>query len=193
MLFPERDIIPDEWLVKKYATQDGQCTIEVDPNHLCDVMRILRDSSGSMYTVLIDICGVDYPEREKRFSVVYHLLSIRYNRRLRVVISIEEGGVAPGISSIYPTANWFEREVFDMYGVLFSNHPDLRRILTEYGFTWHPLRKDFPLSGFTEVHYDEERKCVVHKPVDMAQDYRTFDFQSPWEGLQELLNENDKS
>ena len=138
----------------------------------------------------MDITAIDWPGREKRFEIVYHLLSMELNQRIRVKAAVRENELVPSVVSIHPSANWFEREVFDMYGILFSGHPDMRRILTDYGFRGHPLRKDFPVTGFTEVRYDERRKRVVYEPVELVQEYRQFDFMSPWEGAQHILDED---
>ena len=151
--------------------------------HIKPVLIFLRDHTSCLFKVLIDVCGVDYPEREHRFDVVYHLVSIKYNARIRIKISVDELTPVPSITQIYPAANWLEREVWDMYGVYFADHPDLRRILTDYGFEGHPLRKEFPLSGYVEVRYDEAQKRVISEPVEITQEYRTFDFSSPWERL----------
>jgi NADH-quinone oxidoreductase subunit C len=141
----------------------------------------------------IDAAGVDYPQRRKRFDVVYHLLSPRQNLRIRVKVSADEDTPVPSITSVYPGADWFEREAYDMYGILFSGHPDLRRLLTDYGFEGHPLRKDFPLTGFVEVRYDDEQKRVVYEPVELKQEFRNFDFLSPWEGTDYVLPGDEKS
>ncbi|ELU02716.1 hypothetical protein CAPTEDRAFT_96117, partial [Capitella teleta] len=146
------------------------------------VLETLRDRSPLKFSCIIDICGVDWPGREKRFDVVYHLLSLVHNRRLRIKVQVDEQESIPSATSIYPGALWFEREAYDMYGILFHGHPDLRRLLTDYGFEGFPLRKDFPLSGFTEVRYDEDLKRVIKEPVRLVQDFRNFDFESPWEG-----------
>ena len=145
-------------------------------------LRTLRDDPRWLFETLIDVCGVDYPERAQRFDVVYHLLSMKKNIRIRVKLQTDERVAVPSVSGLFPTANWFEREAFDMYGILFSGHPDLRRLLTDYGFSGHPLRKDFPLSGFVEVRYDDEQKRVVYNPVKLQQEFRNFDYLSPWEG-----------
>jgi NADH-quinone oxidoreductase subunit C len=151
------------------------------------VIAFLRDDPECQFTILIDICGVDYPNRPRRFDVVYHLLSIAKNRRIRVKIETEEAAPVPSVVSVHAAANWFEREAFDMYGILFSDHPDLRRILTDYGFTGYPLRKDFPLTGYVEVRWDDEQKRVVYEPVRLVQEFRDFDFLSPWEGAPYIL------
>jgi NADH-quinone oxidoreductase subunit C len=152
----------------------------------------LRDNTACAFTTLIDITAVDYPGREQRFDVVYHFLSMPQNQRVRVKIAVAEDQVVASITDLHPSADWFEREVFDMYGVMFSGHPDLRRILTDYGFRGHPLRKDFPTTGYVEVRYDETSKRVVYEPVKLVQDYRLFDFMSPWEGAQYILPGDEK-
>jgi NADH-quinone oxidoreductase subunit C len=172
---------------------NGELSLCVDAGKIVHVMRTLRDDPRFEFKFLIDICGVDYPQREKRFDVVYHLLSISKNRRLRVKLQIDEITAVASVTDVYPAANWFEREVFDMYGVMFSDHPDLRRILTDYGFSGHPLRKDFPLTGFVEVRYDDEVKRVVYAPVQLQQAFREFDFMSPWEGAQYVLPGDEKA
>jgi NADH-quinone oxidoreductase subunit C len=153
------------------------------------VIRFLRDDG---FVSIVDICGVDYPERAERFEVVYHLLNPRKNLRIRVKLSTDDTEPVPSITTIFPGADWYEREAYDLYGVLFTGHPDLRRILTDYGFDGHPLRKDFPLTGFVEVRYDEERKRVVYEPVRLAQEFRTFDYLSPWEGTDYVLPGDEK-
>ena len=160
----------------------GELAIEADPSQIVKVLRFLRDDTECRFVCFIDICGVDYPEREKRFDVVYHLLSPKLNRRVRVKAETDEATPVPSVVSIYPGADWFEREAYDLYGVLFVGHPDLRRILTDYGFEGYPLRKDFPLTGFVEVRWDDEVKRVVYNPVRLSQEFRNFDFLSPWEG-----------
>jgi len=160
----------------------GELTLSVTGSYLIEVLSYLRDAPGYEFKILIDICGVDYPNRERRFDVVYHLLSIAENARIRVKVETDETTPVPSCVSVYPAANWFEREAFDLYGILFSGHPDLRRILTDYGFSGHPMRKDFPLTGYVEVRYDDEQKRVVYEPVKLVQEFRDFDFLSPWEG-----------
>jgi NADH-quinone oxidoreductase subunit C len=157
------------------------------------VMRFLRDDSQCLFKLLVDVCGVDYPEREERFEVVYNLLSVSHNQRIRVKVRVAEDAPVPSVAQLYPTANWFEREVWDLYGVFFAEHPDLRRILTDYGFEGHPLRKDFPLTGHVEVRYDDEQKRVVYEPVRLTQDFRRFDFLSPWEGITRQLPGDEKA
>jgi NADH-quinone oxidoreductase subunit C len=160
----------------------GELTVGADASPILDVLTFLRDDPGCEFKVLIDICGVDYPNRARRFDVVYHLLSLSKNCRIRVKVEADENNPVPSSVSVYPAANWFEREAFDMYGILFSGHPDLRRILTDYGFSGYPMRKDFPLTGYVEVRYDDEQKRVVYEPVRLVQEFRDFDFLSPWEG-----------
>ena len=161
----------------------GELMLTVERESVERVMCLLRDDSNCRFKVLVDICGVDYPERAQRFEVVYNLLSLAQNHRIRVKLRTDEDNPVPSVAAIFSTATWYEREIWDLYGVLFSNHPDLRRILTDYGFEGHPLRKDFPLTGYVEVRYDEEQKRVVYEPVKLAQEFRRFDFLSPWEGL----------
>ena len=157
------------------------------------VLTFLRDDTNCQFKLLMDLCGVDYPEREQRFEVVYNLLSLRQNQRVRVKVATDESTPVPSVTSVYSAAGWFEREAWDLYGIFFSDHPDLRRILTDYGFEGHPLRKDFPLTGYVEVRYDEEQKRVVNEPVRLTQDFRTFDFLSPWEGMTPLLPGDEKA
>lgn len=161
----------------------GELMLTVERECIERVMCLLRDDGDCRFKVLVDICGVDYPERAQRFEVVYNLLSLAQNQRIRVKLRTDEDVPVPSVAGIFSAATWYEREIWDMYGVLFSNHPDLRRILTDYGFEGHPLRKDFPLTGYVEVRYDEEQKRVVYEPVKLAQEFRRFDFLSPWEGL----------
>ena len=149
---------------------------------IAKVVTFLRDDPMCLFKVLVDICGADYPERPKRFDVVYNLLSLVHNQRIRIKVEADDETPVPSITGVHNSANWFEREIWDMYGVMFSDHPDLRRLLTDYGFEGHPLRKDFPLTGFVETRYDEERKRVVYDPVKLSQEFRKFDFLSPWEG-----------
>lgn len=169
----------------------NEVTLVVARDAIVDVLRTLRDECA--YQQLMEIAGVDYPERPERFEIVYHLLSVTKNHRIRVKVSTDETTPVPSITDLWPVANWLEREVFDMFGVLFEGHPDLRRILTDYGFRGHPLRKDFPLTGFSEVWYSEEAKRVVYEPVKLAQDLRTWDFLSPWEGAEYVLPGDEKS
>jgi NADH-quinone oxidoreductase subunit C len=162
----------------------GELTVTVRRENVAKVLVHLRDDSNCCLNQLIDICGVDYPEREKRFDVVYHLLSLRQNHRVRVKVEVGEGVPVPSVAGVFSAAGWFERETWDLYGILFSEHPDLRRILTDYGFEGHPMRKDFPLTGYVEVRYDDAQKRVVYEPVKLTQEFRTFDFLSPWEGAE---------
>jgi NADH-quinone oxidoreductase subunit C len=171
----------------------GEVTVTAAPDTLIGLLTFLRDDQVCKFSVLIDICGADYPNRAKRFDVVYHLLSMHRNQRIRVKIETDEATPVPSAAGVWPAANWFEREAFDMYGIQFSDHPDLRRILTDYGFTSYPLRKDFPLTGFVEVRYDDEQKRVVYEPVKLTQDFRTFDFMSPWEGAKYILPGDEKA
>lgn len=157
--------------------------MRVERQSIVRVLTYLRDSESFHFSQLIDVCGVDYLGREPRFDVVYNLLSLARNRRLRLKVEVEEGMPVPSVTSVYNSANWWEREIFDLYGIPFDDHPDLRRILTDYGFEGHPLRKDFPLTGYVEVRYDEELKRVVYEPVKLPQAFRTFDFENPWEGM----------
>jgi NADH-quinone oxidoreductase subunit C len=170
-----------------------ELTILVEGPRIVDAVTKLRDDPALQFVSFIDLCGVDYPGREKRFDVVYHLLSPRHNRRIRVKVQADEMTPVPSIITVFPSANWFEREAYDLYGILFSGHPDLRRILTDYGFEGHPLRKDFPLTGFVEVRYDEEQGRVVNEPVKLQQEFRNFDFLSPWEGTDYVLPGDEKA
>lgn len=164
----------------------GELTLVAPRERIIEVLTVLRDRFG--FQQLLDLCGVDFPDREERFEVVYHLLSLTRNERLRIKVSTDEVKPVPSVISVYPCANWFEREAFDMYGMLFEGHPDLRRLLTDYGFQGHPLRKDFPMTGYVEVRYDDEQKRVVYEPVKLTQEYRNFDFLSPWEGAEYPLD-----
>ncbi len=170
-----------------------ELTIGTPLDAIVSTLKLLRDDAQCQFSCLIDIAGVDYPDRKNRFDVVYHLLSPLQNLRIRVKIETDEATPVPSAIDVYPAANWYEREAFDLYGILFSDHPDLRRILTDYGFQGHPLRKDFPLTGFVEVRYDDERKRVVYEPVKLDQEYRSFDFMSPWEGAQYELPGDEKA
>jgi len=170
----------------------GELTITVSASSLPDFVRFLKTDETCRFSTLVDITAVDYPERRSRFEMVYHFLSMYRNQRIRIKAAIREDEMVPSIIDVHPSANWFEREVFDMFGILFSGHPDLRRILTDYGFRGHPLRKDFPTTGYVEVRYDEEAKRVVYEPVSLVQDYRQFDFMSPWEGAQYILPGDEK-
>ena len=171
----------------------GELTLDVVPNEIVDLVHFLRDDPRLAFISLIDICGVDYPGREKRFDVVYHLLSPRQNVRLRLKVATDEATAIPSLTPVFPGADWYEREAYDFYGIRFTGHPDLRRILTDYGFEGFPLRKDFPLTGYVEVRYDDERKRVVYEPVRLAQQFRDFDFLSPWEGVDYALPGDEKA
>lgn len=171
----------------------GELSVWAEPARIGDVLRFLRDDPDCRFVCFIDICGADYPEREKRFDVVYHLLSPYKNARIRVKVKTDEATPVPTVIDVFPAADWFERETFDLYGVLFDGHPDLRRILTDYGFSGHPLRKDFPLTGHVEVRYDDEQKRVVYEPVKLVQEFRKFDYLSPWEGTDYVLPGDEKA
>jgi len=170
-----------------------ELTLEVEPEQLLRTIEFLRDDPACRFGCLVDICGADYPERERRFDVVYHLLSPWQNRRIRVRTTTDEETPVPSLIGLFPAANWYEREAYDLYGILFSGHPDLRRILTDYGFEGHPLRKDFPLTGFVELRYDDELKRVVYEPVKLMQEYRSFDFLSPWEAMDTAIPGDEKA
>ena len=172
---------------------NGELAIRVPADSIRRVLTFLRDDQNCLFKILVDVSGVDFPERAKRFEVVYNLLSIKHNHRIRVKIETDEATPVPSVVSVFSTANWFEREAWDMYGILFAEHPDLRRILTDYGFEGHPLRKDFPLTGHVEVRYDDEQKRVVYSPVKLTQDFRRFDFMSPWEGANYVLPGDEKA
>ncbi len=165
----------------------GELEVSAAAPMIAEFIGSLKLDPQCRFTTLVDITAIDYPARERRFDVVYHLLSMQKNHRVRIKASVREGELVPSLVDVYPAANWFEREVFDMYGVMFSGHPDLRRLLTDYGFQGHPLRKDFPTTGFTEVRYDEVEKRVVYEPVSLVQEYRQFDFMSPWEGADQIM------
>ncbi|MEJ6784447.1 NADH-quinone oxidoreductase subunit C [Aminobacter sp. Piv2-1] len=171
----------------------GELTLTVKAADIVDVLTFLRNDVQCQFVSFIDAAGVDYPQRAKRFDVVYHLLSPRQNLRIRVKVRTDEDTPVPSVTPVYPGADWFEREAYDMYGILFSGHPDLRRLLTDYGFEGHPLRKDFPLTGFVEVRYDDEQKRVVYEPVELKQEFRNFDFLSPWEGTDYVLPGDEKA
>ncbi|GHE93327.1 NADH-quinone oxidoreductase subunit C [Aliiroseovarius zhejiangensis] len=171
----------------------GELTVTVPLSAIPSFIEFLKTDTACKFSTLVDITAVDYPSREDRFDVVYHFLSMYTNLRIRVKVAIREDDMVPSITEVHPSAGWFEREVFDMFGILFSGHPDLRRILTDYGFRGHPLRKDFPTTGYTEVRYDEVEKRVVYEPVSLTQEYRQFDFMSPWEGANYILPGDEKS
>ncbi len=182
---------PDD--VLSYSVANGELTVEIAPTGLVGFVEFLKVDRTCRFSSLIDITAVDYPERVKRFDVVYHFLSMYQNHRIRLKCAIREEESVPSITDVHKSAGWFEREVFDMFGILFSGHPDLRRILTDYGFRGHPLRKDFPTTGYVEVRYDEVEKRVVYEPVTLVQEYRQFDFMSPWEGAQYILPGDEKT
>ena len=167
----------------------GELILHAASDGIVSLFTFLRDDPECQFTQLVDICGADYPERAKRFDVVYHLLSVRLNQRVRVKVQSDASAPVPSVTGVFSSAGWFERETWDMYGIVFSGNTDLRRILTDYGFDGHPLRKDFPLTGYVEVRYDEEQKAVVYSPVKLTQAFRTFDFLSPWEGAKYALSE----
>ncbi len=170
-----------------------ELNVDVAPANIVGLVEFLQNDASCKFSSLVDVTAVDYPDRAKRFDVVYHFLSMYQNQRIRLRVSVREGEMVPSIVDVHPSANWFEREVFDMFGVMFSGHPDLRRLLTDYGFRGHPLRKDFPTTGYTEVRYDEEQKRVVYEPVSLVQEYRQFDFMSPWEGAEYILPGDEKT
>jgi NADH-quinone oxidoreductase subunit C len=171
----------------------GELMLDARPDRLIALITFLRDDPRCLFKQLIDVCGVDWPEREKRFDVVYNLLSLKHNQRVRIKLATDEATAVPSVASVFSSAGWFEREAYDLYGIWFADHPDLRRILTDYGFEGHPLRKDFPLTGYVEVRYDDEAKRVVYEPVELKQEFRSFDFTSPWEGTDYVLPGDEKA
>ena len=174
----------------------GQLTLNCSVGDIVRMLMFLRDDANSLFRQLLDIAGVDWPERDQRFDVVYNLLSLAHNQRVRVRVRTDEKTPVPSVAAVFKSASWYEREAWDLFGIRFSGHPDLRRILTDYGFEGHPMRKDFPLTGHVEVRYDEEQKRVIYEPVKLTQEFRTFDFMSPWEGAEHILSaeqKNDKS
>ena len=179
--------------VIKTETAHGELMATVKRDSIRRVLTFLRDDPKCLFTMLVDICGVDYPDRAERFDVVYNLLSLKHNLRIRLKVATDEETPVPSAVSIYSAAGWFERETWDLYGVYFADHPDLRRILTDYGFEGHPLRKDFPLTGYVELRYDETQKRVVYEPVRLKQEFRSFDFLSPWEGMNDVLPGDEKA
>ena len=179
--------------VVSVAVDRAELTVTVAPHAIVRVLSFLRDDVNFQFRQLMDVCGVDHPEREKRFDVVYNLLSLTHNRRIRVKVMTDEHEPVPTVTGVFSSANWWEREAWDMFGILFADHPDLRRMLCDYGFDGHPLRKDFPLTGYVEVRYDNERKRVVYEPVKLDQEFRNFDFLSPWEGIQAALPGDEKA
>ena len=171
----------------------GELTVTATASGILDLIEFLRSDSSCRFSTLVDITAVDHPERQQRFDVVWHFLSMYQNHRIRVKTAIREDEMLPTLVKIHPSANWFEREIFDMFGILFTGHPDMRRILTDYGFSGHPLRKDFPTTGYVEVRYDEAEKRVIYEPVNLVQEYRQFDFMSPWEGADYILPGDEKA
>jgi NADH-quinone oxidoreductase subunit C len=171
----------------------GELSVTAKRDDIVGVLKFLRDDVNCQFKILVDLCGVDYPEDEERFCVVYNLLSLTHNFRIRVKIWTAEEEPVPSVTEIFSAANWWEREAWDLYGIYFTDHPDLRRILTDYGFEGHPLRKDFPLTGYVELRYDDEQKRVVYEPVKLTQEFRSFDFLSPWEGLPPVLPGDEKA
>ncbi|MCD7060900.1 NADH-quinone oxidoreductase subunit C [Pelagibacterium xiamenense] len=176
-----------------FSVAYGELTLEGKSSQIVSIARFLRDDARCRFISIVDVCGVDHPDRTQRFDVVYHFLSPTQNMRVRVRVTTDEDTPVPSITDVFPGANWFEREAYDLYGILFSGHPDLRRLLTDYGFDGHPMRKDFPLTGFVEVRYDEARKRVVYEPVTLAQEFRNFDYLSPWEGTDYVLPGDEKA
>jgi NADH-quinone oxidoreductase subunit C len=170
-----------------------QLIVHAQRSSIVKALTFLRDDSNCLFKQLMDLCGVDYPDRDERFEVVYNLLSLKHNQRVRVKVTTNETEPVPSVSDVYSAANWYEREAWDLYGVFFTDHPDLRRILTDYGFEGHPQRKDFPLTGYVEMRYDEEQKRVVYRPVELVQEFRRFDFLSPWEGMLGKLPGDEKA
>jgi len=179
--------------VTGYALAHGELTLQAEAGEIVRVATFLRDDPKCQFFSFIDVCGVDWPARAKRFDVAYHLLSPKRNLRVRIKVETDEDTPVPSITGVFPGANWYERETYDLYGILFTGHPDLRRLLTDYGFDGHPLRKDFPLTGFVEVRWDDSLKRVVYEPVRLAQEFRTFDFLSPWEGTDYVLPGDEKA
>jgi len=171
----------------------GELSIEIKRDDVLKVLKFLRGDANCQFLTLLDVCGVDYPEDEERFEIVYHMLSMTHNNRIRVKLRTDEDTPVASVTSLFNAANWWEREIWDMFGVAFIDHPDLRRILTDYGFEGHPLRKDFPLTGYVEVRYDDEQKRIVYEPVKLTQEFRSFDFLSPWEGVQRMLPGDEKA
>jgi NADH-quinone oxidoreductase subunit C len=179
--------------VRKFEIAYEELTLFAERDQIIALVEFLKRDALCMFEMMIDVCGVDYPERSQRFEVVYHFLSMRMNQRIRVKVSTDEETAVPSIVDLHPSANWFEREAVDMYGIRFAGHPDMRRILTDSGFEGYPLRKDFPLTGYTEVRYDDLEKRIVHEPVALTQEYRNFDFLSPWEGMTSVIPGDEKA
>lgn len=174
------------------SLEKGELSLTARRDSIVRVLTTLREDARCRFLCLMDVCGVDYPDRDERFDVVYHLLSLQHNLRLRVKVATDEATPVPTVSGLFPAAGWFEREVWDLFGIRFAGHPDLRRILTDYDFEGHPLRKDFPLTGHVEVRYDPAQERVVYEPVKLQQDFRTFDFESPWEGMTTVMLPDDE-
>lgn len=203
MSIPSRDVMASELklhlenaqskTITSISVSRGEATVHGRREAIAGLLEFLRDDSQCRFETLVDLCGCDYPNDPQRFEVVYHLLSMRLNQRIRVKVRTDEVTPVPTVTGVFPVANWYEREAFDMYGVIFAGHPDLRRILTDYGFDGFPLRKDFPLSGRVQVRYDEGQKRVVNEPVRLIQEYRNFDFLSPWEGMQAVIPGDEKA
>ncbi len=179
--------------VGAFTVRLDELMLETTPEKVVELLAFLRDDGRCLFKQLVDVCGVDWPEREKRFDVVYNLLSLKHNRRIRVKVATDETTPVPSAASVFSSAGWFEREAYDLYGIWFADHPDLRRILTDYGFEGHPLRKDFPLTGFVEVRWDDVQQRVVYEPVKLTQEFRKFDFLSPWEGAPRILPGDEKA
>jgi len=179
--------------IHSYDVVFDELTLNARADKIVTILTYLRDEANYKFVQLTDICGVDYPERSRRFDVVYHLLSLKYNIRIRIKVQADDEVPVPSVVQVYPVANWYEREVWDMYGVMFDGHPDLRRLLTDYGFQGHPQRKDFPLTGYVELRYSEEERRVVYEPVKLQQEFRDFDFMSPWEGAKYILPQDEKA
>lgn len=179
--------------VEDMGVRLGELTITIRRDDLLKVMKFLKDDANCQFLTLLDVCGVDYPDDDERFEIVYHMLSMTHNNRIRVKLRTDEDTPVDSVTGLFNAANWWEREVWDMFGVAFNDHPDLRRLLTDYGFEGHPLRKDFPLTGYVEVRYDDEQKRIVYEPVKLTQEFRTFDFLSPWEGVQRMLPGDEKA
>ncbi len=179
--------------VLSWEVSNDELTVTIAPTSVVAFVEFLKSDGACQFSSLVDITAVDYPQRSKRFDVIYHFLSMYQNHRIRLRVQIREDEMVPSIIDVHPSSNWFEREIFDMFGILFTGHPDLRRILTDYGFRGFPLRKDFPTTGYTEVRYDEVQKRVVYEPVSLVQEYRQFDFMSPWEGAEYILPGDDKA
>ena len=171
----------------------GELSIEINRDDVLKVIKFLRDDVNCQFLTLLDVCGVDYPEDDERFEIVYHMLSMTHNNRIRIKLRTDEDTPVASVTSLFSSANWWEREIWDLFGVAFIDHPDLRRILTDYGFEGHPLRKDFPLTGYVEVRYDDAQKRIVYEPVKLTQEFRSFDFLSPWEGVQRMLPGDEKA